>query len=292
MTHCFDMFPAVDTRDLPAVEGEVAGIFASLFPEAESAFIPRAFNWADQWFNGRYPGYQSIDARYHDLEHTLQGTLCLARLLRGRHFAGATPVLTPVMFELGLLAILAHDTGYLKRSEDTEGTGAKYTLTHVRRSGEFAGKFYASQGYSAGDISAVQSMIRCTGVNADLKAIPFGSELERIVGYALGTADLLGQMAASDYVDKLPVLYAEFAEAARFNGPTAAKSIQFASATEMMCNSPVFWEKYAWPKIDGDFGALHRYLTDPFPDGPNYYLDRIEANVARLREFAAAHAVS
>jgi hypothetical protein len=292
MTHCFDMFPAVDTRDLPAVEGEVAGIFASLFPEAESAFIPRAFNWADQWFNGRYPGYQAIDARYHDLEHTLQGTLCLARLLRGRHFAGANPVLTPVMFELGLLAILAHDTGYLKRTEDTEGTGAKYTLTHVRRSGEFAAKFYAAQGYSAADINAVQSMIRCTGVNADLKAIPFGSELERIVGYALGTADLLGQMAASDYVDKLPVLYAEFAEAARFNGPAAAKSIQFASATEMMCNSPVFWEKYAWPKIDGDFGSLHRYLTDPFPDGPNYYLDRIEANVARLREFAAAHAVS
>ena len=37
----------------------------------------------------------------------------------------------------------------------------------------------------------------------------------RIVGFALGTADLLGQMAAPDYVDKLPVLYDEFVEAAR-----------------------------------------------------------------------------
>ena len=287
MTHCFEMFPAVDTRDLPAVEGEVAGIFASLFPEAESAFIPRAFRWAEEWFTGNYPGYQAIDARYHDLEHTLQGTLCLARLLRGRHFTGSNPVLTPVMFELGLLAILAHDTGYLKRIEDTEGTGAKYTLTHVRRSGEFAAKFYAAQGYNAGDISAVQSMIRCTGVNADLKAIPFGSELERVVGYALGTADLLGQMAAPDYVEKLPVLYAEFTEAARFSGAAATKSIQFSSVEEMMRTTPAFWEKYVWPKIEGDFGSLHRYLTDPFPDGPNYYLDCIEANIARLRDFVA-----
>ena len=281
------MFPAVDTRDLPAVEGEVAGIFASLFPEAESAFIPRAFGWAEQWFTGRYPGYRAIDARYHDLEHTLQGTLCLARLLRGRHFAGSNPVLTPVMFELGLLAILAHDTGYLKRTDDTEGTGAKYTLTHVRRSGEFAAKFYTAQGYSAGDISAVQSMIRCTGVNVDLNAIPFASELERVVGYALGTADLLGQMAAPDYVEKLPVLYAEFAEATRFNGPNATKSIQFSSAEDMMRKTPAFWEKYVWPKINGDFGGLHRYLADPFPDGPNYYLDCIEANIARLRESLA-----
>ncbi len=281
------MFPAVDTRDLPAVEGEVAGIFAALFPEVESGFIPRAFGWAEQWFTGNYPGYQAIDARYHDLEHTLQGTLCLARLLRGRHFTGTNPVLTPVMFELGLLAILAHDTGYLKRTEDTEGTGAKYTLSHVRRSGEFAANFYAAQGYDAGDISAVQSMIRCTGVNADLKAIPFASELECVVGYALGTADLLGQMAAADYVEKLPVLYAEFAEAARFNGAATTKSIQFSSAEEMMRNTPAFWEKYVRPKIDGDFGALHRYLADPFPDGPNYYLDCIEANIARLRRLGA-----
>ena len=57
-------------------------------------------------------------------------------------------------------------------------------------------------------------MIRCTGVNAALSVIPFQSEMEKVAGFALGTADLLGQMAAEDYVDKLPILYAEFAEAA------------------------------------------------------------------------------
>ena len=286
------MFPVVDTRDLSAVQSEVESIFSSLFPEADGHFIARAFAWSDQFFGGRYSGYQAIDARYHDLEHTLQGTLCLARLLRGRHFAGVRPVLTPKMFELGLLAILMHDTGYLKRSDDTEGTGAKYTLTHVRRSSEFAKSFLSEKGYNASDTHTVQNMIRCTGVNVDLTTIPFTSELEQAVAFALGTSDLLGQMAAPDYVEKLPVLYLEFAEAAKFSGGESPRAIVFRSPEELMQNTPVFWQNYVWPKIEKDFGGLHRFLNDPFPDGPNFYLDAIKVNITKLRRLTAAPAVN
>ena len=288
MTHYAPMFPAVNTRDLSAIQDEVESIFASLYPEAEAGFVARAFGWTDQWFSGRQPGYQAIDARYHDLEHTLQGTLALARLLRGRHFAGVRPILTPEMFELGLLAILFHDTGYLKLAGDLEGTGAKYTLTHVRRSGDFAKLFLEAQGYDARQVLSVQNMIRCTGVNVDLSTIPFADELERNVGFALGTADLLGQMAAPDYVEKLPVLFLEFAEAALYNGPDSPKSITFQTAGDLMRSSPVFWEKYVWPKINGDFGGLYRFLADPYPSGPNYYLNCIETNLSRLRLLSAA----
>ena len=281
------MFPAVDTRDLAEVESQVDSIFSALFPDADREFIARAFTWTEQWFTGKYPGYQAIDALYHDLEHTLQGTLCLARLLRGRHFAGVRPALTPKMFELGLLAILMHDTGYLKRSDDRDGTGAKYTLTHVRRSGEFAKSFLEAKGYSPADVTSVQNMIRCTGVNVDLSTIPFSSELEKQTGFALGTADLLGQMAAEDYVDKLPVLYLEFAEAAKFNGPNWPKAVTYKSPEELMRNTPVFWEKYVWPKLKGDFAELYQYTNDPYPDGPNFYLDAIEANLVRLRRLIA-----
>lgn len=277
------MFPAVDTRDLAAVQAEVESIFSSLFPEENRRFIASAFAWTEQAFNGRYHGFQAIDARYHDLEHTLQGTLCLARLLQGRHYAGALPVLTPKAFQLGLLAILLHDTGYLKRVNDNEGTGAKYTATHVRRSAEFARQFLAEKGFNASETHSVQNMIRCTGVNVNLSAIPFTSELDRVVGYALGTADLLGQMAAPDYVEKLPVLFSEFAEAAHFAGTEAPKAIAFSSAEELMRNTPGFWENYVKPKIENDFRGLYRFLAGPYADGPNQYLEAIEANITRLR---------
>src|SRR5438477_10680260 len=121
------MLRPVDTRVPGAVEKQVHTIYRRLFPQADAAFVPRAFHWVSQCFAGHYADYQPIDAAYHDLEHTLQGTLCLAHLLEGRARAKATPGLTAHMFELALLAILFHDTGYLKKKGDREGTGAKYT---------------------------------------------------------------------------------------------------------------------------------------------------------------------
>jgi len=281
------MFAPVDTRDPVAVEREVRSICAAMFPEARHDFVARSFDWVARCFAGRHPDYLPIDAEYHDFEHTLQGALCMTRLLRGRHAAGVTPSLTIRAFELGLLAILFHDTGYLKRRDDAEGTGAKYTAIHVGRSAAFAREFLAAKGYADAELIAVQNMIHCTGINTDLRAIRFQNELERTVGYALGTADLLGQMAAPDYVEKLPVLYQEFAEAARHAPPAAAHLFAFKSADELMRNTPNFWEKYVRPKVSDDFGRLYTFLNHPFPDGPNHYLQRIEQNVARLRsEFA------
>ena len=281
------MLSVVDTSDISAVQSEVQFIFTSLFPQGDSGFIVRSFGWYEQLFRGKYPGFQAIDARYHDFEHTLQGTLCLARLLRGRHIAGIQPLLTPRIFELGLLAILMHDTGYLKRSDDLKGTGAKYTLTHVRRSVEFAQIFLSEKGFSTEDIHAVQNMIRCTGVNVDLNTIPFASECEKVTGFALGTSDLLGQMAAADYVDKLPTLYLEFKEASEFKETDVTPTVVFQSADDLIRKTPGFWKGYVWPKMNQDFEGLYQFLADPYPDGPNAYLHAIEVNLARLSRLSA-----
>jgi hypothetical protein len=277
------MFPPVATKDPAAVETEVQAAYLSMFPNGDRFFVARVFGWAQQCFTGGYRDYHPVDARYHDFEHTLQGTLCMTRLLRGRHFAGAQPPLTQRMCELGLLAILLHDTGSLKKRDDTEGTGAKYTVVHVMRSAEFAAQLLRDKGFEETEIRAVQNMIHCTGVDAALSIIPFQSEIEKIVGFALGTADLLGQMAAKDYVDKLPILYSEFAEAARHVGDSRHFITTFVSATDLMHKTPGFWEKYVLPKLDRDFGGLHRFLNDPYPSGPNDYLERIQANIQGLK---------
>src|SRR6185295_15661542 len=118
------MFSEVDTRIPHEVEKQVYRIHHEMFPAGERVFVMRAFDWATACFCGRYEDDQPIDAQYHDFEHTLQGTLCLARLLHGRHLTGEQPRVDQHRFELALLAILFHDTGYLKKRDDVEGTGA------------------------------------------------------------------------------------------------------------------------------------------------------------------------
>ncbi len=277
------MQPVIDTKQASLVEAEVQAAYVDMFPQGDKNYIPKAFKWATDCFIGRYQDYQPIDARYHDLEHTLQGALCMAHLLHGRHIAAAEPRLTQRQFELGILAILLHDTGYLKKKGDNEGTGAKYTLIHVDRSIEFAGKLMHSHDYAVEDILSVQNMIRCTGINVTLNTIPFQNELEKITGFSLGTADLLGQMAAPDYVEKLPILYSEFAESATANAGKMKAGGFFNSARDLMEKTPMFWEKYVQSKIDKEFLGLYKFLAQPYPDGPNPYIQTIEANIIRLK---------
>ncbi len=277
------MYAPVITKDPSAVEAAAQAAFLEMFPGADRTFIPQIFGWAIDCFTGRYRDYRPIDAQYHDFEHTLQGTLCLVRLLRGRFLAKAEPAISERLFRLGVIAILFHDTGYLKKQEDVEGTGAKYTATHVRRGADFAAEFLKEKQFSVVDINSVRNMILCTGVNALLDKIPFQSDTERITGFALATADLLGQMAADDYVEKLEVLYSEFAEAAKHDTQKAGPAGKFSSAEDLRQKTPAFWENFVKPKLERDFGALYRYCNNPIPDGPNYYWERIEANMERLR---------
>ncbi len=126
--------------------------------------------------------------------------------------------------ELALAAILLHDTGYLKKRGDTEGPGAKYTVIHVQRSAEFAAQLLEENGFPPADIKAVQNMISCTGVNAVLSVIPFQSEAGkngRLCSGHGGSARARWRRT-NLYIEKLPILYTEFAEAAttRRRNPT------------------------------------------------------------------------
>jgi hypothetical protein len=286
------MFQPVATNNPAAVKAEVQSAYLSLFPLGDHDFVARVFSWTEDCFSGRHPAFQAIDARYHDLEHTLQGTLCMVRLLRCRHEAGAQPQISQRLFELGLVGILLHDTGYLKRRDDLAGTGAKYTATHVFRSLEFAHQILAAKSFSPDDIRSVQNMIRCTGIDAFLESIAFESEEERTVGYALGTADLLGQMAAPDYVEKLPVLYDEFQEAARHDRGHTDFITKFGGAHDLMSRTPAFWRDYVLPKLDKDFAGLHRYLNHPFPNGTNWYFQRIAANMEKINNLITSKATA
>lgn len=276
----------VDTRDVEAVCAESDRVYRSMYADADPGFFPWACSSFQAVFGGRYEDYLPIDVPYHDRQHTMQGLLCLVRLLHGRHTADVRPAIPRRVFELGIVAILLHDSGYLKRAADTEGTGAKYTLIHVDRSRAFAGSFLGEHGYSAAEIKTVQNMIQGTAMNTAPVEIPFATDVERTVGAALATADLIGQMSADDYVERLPELYREFTESCRYFGERAAR-LRYDSAEALIANTPSFWQSYVKPKLEDGCQAMYRYLNDPYPDGDNVYLSRVEANVEKAARLAS-----
>lgn len=281
------MRQSLDTKRTSVVEAETQAAYVAMFPSGDANFVSMALGWATDWFNGSYAGYQAIDTYYHDLEHTLQGLLCITRIFQSHHRLKLKPILQQRTVELGILAMLMHDTGYLKRRDDVSGTGGKYTFIHVDRSIVFAKNFLTSHHFSGQEILSVENMIRCTGINTNLSLISFESQSEEVAGTALGSADLLGQMAAPDYVDKLSDLYLEIAEGAHHTPDLVKADNAFSSADDLMRRTPEFWSKIVFPKLNLDFKGLYRVLNEPYPDGRNVYIDRINANITRVRNLCA-----
>jgi hypothetical protein len=192
------------------------------------------------------------------------------------------PRLTPRQAELGLAAVLMHDTGYLKLRSDRPGTGAKYTHVHVLRSCAFAATYLPTVGITPYELEGVLGAIRCTGPNSRVKQLHFKTQVEELIGCALATADFLAQMAAPDYPDKLEFLFREFREADAFaNVPPGQR--EFKSTEELVAHTPDFWSKEVFPKLKKEYKGLYRFLAQPCPSGPNSYIIAIEHNIATIK---------
>jgi hypothetical protein len=276
------MFPPVDTKNAPAVAAFTGRKFAGMYPGADLVWLQTMFQDIENLFTGRHPEYAPIDLRYHDLEHTLQATVCLVLVLEGRHGAGVEPRLNARQFELGLSAVLLHDAGYMRLRSDTVGTGAKYTFCHVLRSCAFAASYLPNLGANDYEVEGVLGAINCTGPTKEISRLRFREPFERVIGCALATADFLGQMAATDYPDELGILFDEFQESDDFiHLPPSRRA--FMTAEDLVERTPVFWKEFVQPKLEGDFQAVYRFLARPYPHGPNPYLVAVEKNIAKIK---------
>ncbi|MEO5958352.1 MAG: hypothetical protein ABIZ49_12255 [Opitutaceae bacterium] len=281
------MFPTVDTKNASAVASLVVEKFGAMYPGADLDFLRKFFVEIEKLFTGRQPDYSAVDLHYHDFEHTLQATVCLVLLLEGRHRAAVQPKLGPREFELAIAGVLLHDAGYLKLRSDIKGTGAKYAFCHVLRSCVFAASYLPTHGVNDLEVEAVLGAINCTGPAKEIGRLRFRRPVERVVGCALGTADYLGQMAASDYPDELEILYREFRESDEFTHVPIQRRA-FKSAADLINRTPMFWKKFVLPKLESDFQAVYRFLARPFPNGPNPYLDAVERNLATIQRRISA----
>lgn len=277
------MFPPIDTKDPVAVAALARTTFERIYPAGDFTPLETLFRDVTDMFAGRYLDYGPIDLHYHDFQHTLQATVCMAELALGRHEAGAPMPCSERQFILGMTAVLLHDTGYLKLRSDTAGTGAKYTYTHVLRSCAVAATYLPTRGFTMDDLDVVLGAIRCTGPTSNIRRLHFRTDGDRMIGCCVATADYLGQMAADDYPDELPLLFREFTESDDYLRVPAERRL-FKSVDEMIAKTPAFWRKLVLPKLENEFEGVYKYLTRPYPNGTNCYLEAVERNLVRIQQ--------
>src|SRR5688572_8269132 len=78
----FDVSNRINTTDPVCVKLEVARIHRSLY-QVDSPALQRAFDDLVSLYFGHYPGYSRCDTAYHDLQHVMDVTLAMARLIDG-----------------------------------------------------------------------------------------------------------------------------------------------------------------------------------------------------------------
>ncbi len=269
----------IDTKNPTAVADAVGEIFAASGGDGSRSLIRRGVKDITRIFQGGYAGFQATDMEYHDLDHTLQVTVCMAHLLKGRKDSTAIPQLSARDWELAVFSALLHDTGFLKETGDNSGTGAKYTFVHERRSCAFARIYLPELGFSEPEIEDVCSAMMCTGPRNSISNVSFRREEARQIALLLVTADYLAQMSASDYLEKLPLLYLEFVEAFESEGVPLEKR-PYQTLDQLLEMTPGFWEKFVLPLLEGDAEGAFRYLAPP--GGTNPYIKAIEKNLAEL----------
>jgi len=249
--------------------------------------VRRGFDDFQALFQGRYPGYLACDTLYHDLRHSLDMTLALARLVDGHdRVAAKGEQLGPRRATLGVLIALLHDSGYLKRTSEADiDNGAIFTKVHVSRSADFIAAYLPGLGFG-GEASLASSLVHFTGYEMDIEDIRVDDPRDRTVGCMVGAADLIGQMSDRMYLEKVRhFLYEEFVwgQIAREQMPDGREVVRYSSADDLMIKTPGFYEYVARSRIDKKLGAVDRYAEAHF-GGANLYQSEIDHNMDFLRQ--------
>jgi hypothetical protein len=274
-------FPEQISLDDPrAVMMQVKDIILSMYNKFDFKEFDKVFGDIEKLFSGNYPGYRGCNTFYHDLSHTLDCLLVTAKLIHGAGLNGI--IFTPRDVNLGLIAALLHDTGYIQAVDDNTGTGAKYTVSHIDRSIEFMKQYFIDNALPSEYLPICSNFLRCTGLDVKINEIKFQSREHEILGQILGTADLIGQMANENYLEKLPFLYDEFKE-----GGVPGYNDKF----DLLKKTPAFWEMVK-QRLVNELGHVDRYLRDYLRVlcgvNQDLYRQAIERNIERLQLFLAA----
>lgn len=287
-----DVTNLVDTMDTVSVSFEVAQIYERLYQREFPSSMLRVFADIGRLYRGEFPGYHPCETDYHDVQHILEVTLAMSRLMDGCVQVTSTRVMDERLFQLGTVSALFHDIGYLRRLDDNEKKhGAEYTRTHVGRGAEFISWYLPEIGLE--DLAdPAARIVHFTGYEVQVSSIQIEPQY-RMVGNLLGSADILAQMADRYYLEKCrDRLYPEFVLGgiARQIDDQGQEKVIFASPADLIFKTPGFFAG-AHKRLEQDLGGVYRYADSHFK-GENLYYSVVRKNVDYARTISETQDVS
>ena len=282
----YDVTNTVKVCSPTAVRSAVQALFASTFPGASFDKLWLAFYDFERLFTGRFPGYKGCDTTYHDVQHTLDMTLALARLVAG-YERSVEPAerLGAGRAQMAVVTALFHDSGYIRHAERDKdfSSGAEFTLYHVSRSADFLRRYLPELGMSR-DVPVASIIVHFTGYELDLDTIELDDPRDIICGHLIGTADLIAQMADRCYLEKCrDRLYKEFVVGgvAVENAGTGEHVVRYKSGMDLLKKTPAFYQQVMRERLQRKFNRAYRYIEVLY-DGQNPYVDAIRMNIEHL----------
>ncbi len=282
----YDVTNTVQVSSPAAVRNAVQELFSETFPGTSFDKLWLAFYDFERLFSGRYPGYSGCDTTYHDMQHTLDMTLALARLLSGYERSVEPPDrLGAARAQMAIITSLFHDAGYIRHeTRDKDFTnGAEFTMYHVSRSADFLRRYLPELGL-AKDVGVASMIVHFTGYELDLDHIELEDPRDVICGHLIGTADLIAQMADRCYLEKCrDRLYGEFVVGgvAVENASPGEYMVRYKSGEDLLRKTPMFYQQVMRERLNAKFNRVYRYIEVLY-DGRNPYIEAIRNNITHL----------
>ncbi len=270
-----------------SVHDAVCTIFHSAFGPFNKAALSRAFEDCERLFEGNYPGFQACDTLYHDKQHSLDMTLALVRLIDGHERSVAKDErLGAERAVIAVITALYHDAGYIRHEHDQRHfNGAEYTRVHVSRSADFLKRYLHK--INLGQYAQIAAnMVHYTGYEVLPENIRLPDNKWHLLGYMLGTADLIAQMSDRCYLEKCrDRLFPEFVLgglSVKIND-RGEEIVLYESGEDLLQKTPDFFANEVEQRLNVLFDKVYRYEIAHF-DGEPCYIHGLGKNQAYLNK--------
>ena len=288
----YDITDDVQLTNTDSVCEAVCTIFRSAYKQFNEAALKQAFEDCERLFEGDYSTYLPCDTLYHDKQHSMDMTLALARLINGHERSVAKDErLGAERAVIAVITALYHDSGYMRHEHDHRHfNGAEYTPIHVSRSADFLKRYLHK--LNLGEFSQLAAnMVHYTGYEIAPDQIRLPDEKWHLIGYMLGTADLIAQMSDRCYLEKCrDRLYPEFV----LGGMTVTvdehgkETVIYESGEDLLMKTPAFYENEVENLLNNIFNKVYTYEIAHF-EGEKHYINGLGKNQARLKNVLKAN---